>query len=603
MFACMATTASCTPAHARDAVVTSFDGTRIVVHFHPAGGQAGVRRAPTVLLGQGYPQRGDSRPDLDASDRIGAATLRAAGYNVLTWDPRGLGSSGGTVMFDSPDFEARDVSALIDFVAAQPEALLDDARDPRVGMSGSSYGGGIQFVGAAIDRRIDAIVPDIAWHSLPTSFFRDGAIKTGWLTLICGGGETAALTDGILFPAAGLQLGGTAAELKRACLEALTGGPMSSASRQWLASRGPRDLIHRIRAPTLITQGTVDTLFPLTEAIANYDLLRRNDVSVKMLWYCGGHGECRTADTDPRHVARAGLNWFARWLKRDPGVDTGPRFEWMSDDGIWRAGPDYPLAAGGVLDASGAGSLDILPLDGIVPRVPKSQGNDRATVRFASPTTPSDVIGEPRLTMVYRGSARPTRSFLYAQVVDRGRVVGGQVTPIPVLLDGHTHTVQRSLEAVALRARSESDLRLQIVAASTPYGPQRSLGSVRLHAIRASLPLVDAGRSGRLRSGPAARRAPRRLQIGMTSRRLRRVSRIELRGRLRSRPCAGTVRFTIRSGAIRRTVRGAIAPDCTVAVRLRMRVRAGRRSRVSALFEGNERLAPSRARSLVRRLR
>lgn len=603
MCACVTAAASGTPAHARDAVVTSFDGTRIVVHFHPAGGQAGDRRAPTVLVGQGYPHRADSRPDLDTPDRIGAATLRAAGYNVLTWDPRGLGGSGGTVMFDSPDFEARDVSALIDFVAAQPEALLDGARDPRVGMSGSSYGGGIQFVGAAIDRRIDAIAPDIAWHSLPTSLFRDGAIKTGWLTLICGGGETAALADGILFPAAGLQLGGTATELKRACLEALTGGPMSSASRQWLAARGPRDLIHRIRAPTLITQGTVDTLFPLTEAIANYDLLRRNDVSVKMLWYCGGHGECRTADTDPRHVARAGLTWFARWLERDPGVDTGPAFEWMSDDGIWRAGPDYPLAPRGALDASGAGSLDILPLDGIVPRIPGSPGVRRATVRFASPTTPGDVIGEPLLTLVYRGSARPARSFLYAQVVDGGRVVGGQVTPIPVLLDGHTHTVRRSLEAVALRVRPQSDLRLQIVAATTAYGPQRSLGSVRLHSIQASLPLVDAGRSGRVRSGPAARRAPRRLRIAMTSRRLRRVSRIELRGRLRSRPCAGSVRFTIRSGAIRRTVRAAIGPACTVAVRLRMRVRAGRRARVSALFEGNERLAPSRARSLARRLR
>ena len=39
-------------------------------------------------------------------------------------------------------------------------------------MSGFSYGGAIQFVSAAIDPRIDAIVPDVAWHSLPTSLFR-----------------------------------------------------------------------------------------------------------------------------------------------------------------------------------------------------------------------------------------------------------------------------------------------------------------------------------------------------------------------------------------------------------------------------------------------
>jgi hypothetical protein len=40
-------------------------------------------------------------------------------------------------------FEGRDVSALVDYVAAQPEAQLDAAGDPRAGMSGSSYGGGI----------------------------------------------------------------------------------------------------------------------------------------------------------------------------------------------------------------------------------------------------------------------------------------------------------------------------------------------------------------------------------------------------------------------------------------------------------------------------
>ena len=33
-------------------------------------------------------------------------------------------------------------------------------------MVGASYGGGIQLVTAAIDNRIDAIVPTIAWHAL-----------------------------------------------------------------------------------------------------------------------------------------------------------------------------------------------------------------------------------------------------------------------------------------------------------------------------------------------------------------------------------------------------------------------------------------------------
>src|SRR4051812_54539 len=151
------------PAQARDVDVRSFDGTTIHAHFSPASQRASGERVPTVLIGPGYPTLGDTNPDADTSDIIGQATLRAEGYNTLTWDPRGIGGSGGVVNFDSPDFEARDVQALIDFVATAPEALLDSPNDPRVGMSGSSYGGGIQLATAAVDGRLDAIIPDVTW--------------------------------------------------------------------------------------------------------------------------------------------------------------------------------------------------------------------------------------------------------------------------------------------------------------------------------------------------------------------------------------------------------------------------------------------------------
>lgn len=128
----------CAQAYARDAVVTSFDGTPIVAHFYPTGIFAGGTRAPTVLVGNGYGRAGSTSPGRDVPGEIDTGLLLSAGYNALTWDPRGLGASGGSVMFDSPDFEARDVMALIDFVAVQPEALLDGPGDPRVGMAGFS---------------------------------------------------------------------------------------------------------------------------------------------------------------------------------------------------------------------------------------------------------------------------------------------------------------------------------------------------------------------------------------------------------------------------------------------------------------------------------
>ncbi len=153
-------------AHARDATVTSFDGTQIVLSFHPAPGGG---KAPTILSGHGWAGSRQTDPNAasdETTGNVGVGALRKAGFNVLTWDARGFGDSGGTVTVDSPDAEGRDVSALIDWLAQQPEAQLDKAGDPRVGMTGVSYAGGIELVTAARDKRIDAIAPIIAWHSL-----------------------------------------------------------------------------------------------------------------------------------------------------------------------------------------------------------------------------------------------------------------------------------------------------------------------------------------------------------------------------------------------------------------------------------------------------
>src|SRR3954451_4139156 len=181
------------PALARDTTVASFDGTKLTVHFFPSpsGGLA-----PTVMVGPGWasPRATDENGgDGPSFGFTGVGTLRKAGYNVLTWDPRGFGTSEGTVEVDSPDFEGRDAQALIDFIATQPEAQLDAPGDPRLGMSGASYGGGIQLVTAALDPRVDAIVPVIAWHSLVTSLDKDHTAKTGWSNLLYTLGQSHSL--------------------------------------------------------------------------------------------------------------------------------------------------------------------------------------------------------------------------------------------------------------------------------------------------------------------------------------------------------------------------------------------------------------------------
>ena len=130
------------PAQARDDTVTSFDGTKIALSFFPAAGLQPGHRAPTVLLGHGWGQsrqtdeNGASDPDLFG--QVGVGPLRQAGFNVLTWDARGWGQSTGTIESDWAGAEGRDVQALIDYAARQPEALLDRTGDPRMGMSGVS---------------------------------------------------------------------------------------------------------------------------------------------------------------------------------------------------------------------------------------------------------------------------------------------------------------------------------------------------------------------------------------------------------------------------------------------------------------------------------
>ena len=231
------------PAAARDVTVRSFDGTKIAAHFFPAKGLAGGERAPTVLIGHGYGGTGDTDEE-SVYGPTSPGRLRSEGYNVLTWDARGFGKSGGTVQVDHRDYEGRDVQALLDYVAEQPEARLDSPGDPRAGMGGGSYGGAIQLVTAAIDRRVDAIVPLIAWNDLVRSLFQSETVKAGWGSLLTGVGSTAT-TGGALNPS-GPELGSTDPHITSAAVEGTGGGRFSERVRALVRRPldGSADLAH-----------------------------------------------------------------------------------------------------------------------------------------------------------------------------------------------------------------------------------------------------------------------------------------------------------------------------------------------------------------------
>ncbi len=226
--------------------VTSFDGTKIRAHWFPLA-NAPAAGAPTLLKGPGWGQAGDVNTSGSGYGLFGDLSINAlhdAGYNVLTWDPRGFGASGGTVETNSPDFEGRDTQRLIDWVAAQPGVQLDGAGDPRMGMAGASYGGGIQLTTAALDCRVDALVPQLAWQSLGTGLFKNDTSKRGWGDLLY---RVAATHD--LDP-----------HITSAHEASDTTGVISDADRQWFLDRGPGDLVDKITAPTSFQHSGIRSL-------------------------------------------------------------------------------------------------------------------------------------------------------------------------------------------------------------------------------------------------------------------------------------------------------------------------------------------------------
>ena len=174
---------------------------------------------------------------------------------------------------------------LIDWVTQQPGVQLDGTGDPRLGMVGASYGGGIQLVTAAIDCRVDAIVPQIAWHSLDTSLYKAQTVKSGWGDLLYSVAQGHSIDP----------------QITSAYNDGNSSGVISAADRRWFVQRGPGDLVRRITAPTLFEQGTIDTLFPLDEAVANFRILRAAGVPPR----CSGCAAA-TACASPTRATRTG---------------------------------------------------------------------------------------------------------------------------------------------------------------------------------------------------------------------------------------------------------------------------------------------------------
>ncbi|MEO6501690.1 MAG: alpha/beta fold hydrolase [Jatrophihabitantaceae bacterium] len=270
--------------------------------------------APAILLAHGF---GGAKAGLDSQAR----TLARAGYVVLAYSARGFGASGGLIHLDSRRFEVADGSRLLDFLQARPEVARAGDR-PVMGVAGASYGGALALMLGATDRRVGAVAADITWNNLARSLFPNGAtgadqragvFKRLWAGYLfasgfgpggdgdssggAGGVGTSGNGAGSGAPQAGSSgCGRFAAELCASYQRAVAGDPLDLRLAALLAESSPASVLAGMRAPTLLTQGEQDSLFPLSEADANARQISAAGAQVQVRWRSGGHDASGAGD-------------------------------------------------------------------------------------------------------------------------------------------------------------------------------------------------------------------------------------------------------------------------------------------------------------------
>src|SRR3954462_15278797 len=279
---------------------------KIAAALYKPNGASAANPAAAVMATNGF---GGSKADFTD---LGAAYARR-GYVFLAYSGLGFGGSGCKIELDDPDWDGRAGSQLLSFLGGTKAAsdgtkadyvMLDGPGDPRVGMIGGSYGGQIQFAVAGLDRRLDAIVPQITWNDLSYSltpnntdfdhgvtYSTPGVSKLDWPVLFFGEGVGQgfehAFTD--QDPS---HLGQCPNFSDQVCASLVTSASLGypdAATLALLRHASVSSYISRIRIPTFLAQGQSDTLFDLQEAVATYRSLRAQGTPVKMLWRSAGH--------------------------------------------------------------------------------------------------------------------------------------------------------------------------------------------------------------------------------------------------------------------------------------------------------------------------
>lgn len=446
--------------------------------------------APAIVLAHGFGGSKESVADQ-------ANKLREAGYVVLAYTARGFGNSTGLISMNSPQFEIADAAKIIDFLGTKSEVIQDAPNDPQVGFAGASYGGALSLMIAGTDNRVDAVVSDITWNNLENALFAQGIPETGYP------GVFKELWTGFFFSRGLIQLDPSAApnnrcgrfspqwcELYETVAEA---GTYSMAQGDVLMSSSPISTNPGINVPTMLLAGQADSLFPLSEADANYQQIKQAnpDVPLKFVWHSGGHDG---GQSESARLQTLTQRWFDTHLRNTDSLsndfevtfasaniigsnrdNSEPASIEISPDylGISNFGSNIPLvgqaqqvlapaggAPAGISTFPGIGSLG-----GLI-----GQSLPGQTAIFQSPELEQDlkIVGSSQVQLNVSSDESRENAVLFAslQIVSATgtqTLPNGLVSPIRISQVGQTPTtVLVNLPTIAFDAKQGESLRLVI---------------------------------------------------------------------------------------------------------------------------------------------
>ncbi|WP_026424087.1 alpha/beta fold hydrolase [Actinokineospora inagensis] len=350
--------------------------------------------APAVLVAHGF---GGSKQSVDADAR----ELAQRGFVALAWSARGFGRSEGQIGLNDPDYEVNDARGLVDWLATQAEVTEDGPGDPRVGVTGGSYGGSLSLLLAGLDKRVDALAPVITYNDLgqaliPNSagqaagtaaanpYSANGVFKRSWAGIFFAAGmgaaglanptgdaaeagtqdDSAGSTSGTVSvpdtPSAGEgarqqatadPCGRFTPAVCRAYAQVATTGKADEATTDLLSRVSPASVTSKITQPTMLVQGEQDTLFGLDQADATARQVSAAGGKVKVVWYTGGHDGGNPGPELRGEIA----DWFDFHL-RGKGTDPGTGFEYAVQGALRAQGaPSVRTVSAGAYPGLGGG--------------------------------------------------------------------------------------------------------------------------------------------------------------------------------------------------------------------------------------------------------